>query len=130
MTKQFLTAVFATKLDQEWKREKARRAVDEARSDQIVVIKDSTRSLEQNSKFHSLCRDAALHLQYSSKRLSADQWKVLFISGHAIATGRPVEIVPGLEGELVNIRESSAKMSLIRMSSLIEYVEAYLADKK
>ena len=35
------------------------------------------------------------------------------------------DVVPGLEGEFVNIRESSAKMSVSRMASLIEYVTAY-----
>ncbi|MDO9982934.1 recombination protein NinB, partial [Glaesserella parasuis] len=29
------------------------------------------------------------------------------------------------EGELVNIRESTAQMSVKRMASLIEYVQAY-----
>ena len=122
--------MFAINLDQPWKRERAKKALESATDEQIVVIKDSTRTLEQNAKFHALCTDAAVNLTWMSKRLSAAQWKVLFISGHAIATGRPTEIVPGLEGEFVNIRESSARMGVARMSSLIEYVEAYLASQK
>ena len=54
-----------------------------------------------------------------------EQWKVLFISGHAIATNQKTDVVPGLEGEFVNIRESSAQMSVSRMASLIEYTTAY-----
>ncbi len=34
-------------------------------------------------------------------------------------------MVPGLEGEFVNIRESTALMSVKRGSSLIEYATAY-----
>ena len=59
------------------------------------------------------------------RKLTMEQWKVLFISGHAIATNQKADVVPGLEGEFVNIRESSAQMSVSRMASLIEYVTAY-----
>ena len=38
---------------------------------------------------------------------------------------KKADVVPGLEGEFVNIRESSAQMSISRMASLIEYVTAY-----
>jgi hypothetical protein len=36
-------------------------------------------------------------------------------------------MVPGLEGEFVNVRESTASMSATRLSSLIEYAEAFCA---
>jgi hypothetical protein len=45
--------------------------------------------------------------------------------GHAIATGKPGEVVPGLEGEFCAIRESTAKMGIRRMTSLIEYSQAF-----
>lgn len=48
--------------------------------------------------------------------------------GHAIATGGSADLVTGLEGETVNIRESTAKMSVARMASLIEYVLAWAAN--
>jgi hypothetical protein len=86
------------------------------------------RSLDQNAKFHAICSDVAKQAQYMGKRLTPAQWKVLFISGHAMATGIGAEVVPGLEGEFVNIRESSAKMSKCRMTSLIEYVMAWCAE--
>ncbi|EGZ0353343.1 recombination protein NinB, partial [Escherichia coli] len=53
------------------------------------------------------------------------QWKVLLISGHAVATKQEADVFPGLEGEYVNIRESSAQMSVKRMASLIEYTTAW-----
>jgi hypothetical protein len=50
------------------------------------------------------------------------------ISGHAMATlGEVPDITEGLEGEVVNLRESSADMKKSRMSSLIEYTLAYMA---
>ena len=83
------------------------------------------RSLPQNAVFHAICRDVSAQAQYMGKPRSPDQWKVLFISGHAIATGIEAEVVPGLEGEFLNIRESSARMSKKRMNSLIEYTTAW-----
>ena len=94
----------------------------------VVEIKEMTRNLEQNAKFHALCGDFAEQATYMGRKLTLAQWKVLFISGHAIATGQGADVVPGIEGEFVNIRESSAQMSVKRMSSLIEYVIAYAAE--
>jgi hypothetical protein len=75
-----------------------------------------------------MCGDVAKLHSFMGRSIKLQQWKVLFISGHAIATGLGAEIVPGLEGEFVNIRESSASMSVSRKSSLIEYISAYCAN--
>ena len=42
-----------------------------------------------------------------------------------VATGDSAEMVPGLEGEFVNLRESTALMSIKRGASLIEYSTAF-----
>jgi hypothetical protein len=87
-----------------------------------------TRSLEQNAKLHAMFGELEKQAQHLGRRLTAQQWKTLMISGHAIATGLGVEMVPGLEGEFVNIRESSAQMSVARMTSLMEYMQAWAAE--
>ena len=93
-----------------------------------VTIAAPTRNLEQNAKFHALCGDIAKSkLVWQGKSRTAEQWKVLLISGHSVVTKQGAEIVPGLEGEFVNIRESSATMSRQRISSLIEYSQAFLS---
>ncbi|WP_421566017.1 recombination protein NinB [Ochrobactrum sp. EDr1-4] len=43
-----------------------------------------------------------------------EEWKVLLVSGHSVATKQQAEIVPGLEGEFINICESTARMSVER----------------
>lgn len=93
----------------------------------VVKVEPETRRLIQNAKFHAICGDVAEQALFMGKKLKPEQWKVLFISGHAIATGLGAEIVPGLEGEFVNIRESSAQMSVKRMASVIEYSLAWCA---
>ena len=117
---------FTLQINTESKRLQALGAVSKAPDGTIVIIKDTTRSLEQNAKFHALCTEASMLCKFMGKQIKAAQWKVLFISGHAMATGIGAEMVPGLEGEFVNIRESSAQMGVKRMTSLIEYTQAYI----
>jgi hypothetical protein len=91
----------------------------------VVTVEPEKRSLPQNDKFHAMCEDFARSgVEWMNKRRTKDQWKVLLVSGHAIATKEGAEVVPGLEGEFVNIRESTASMSKARGSSLIEYTLA------
>jgi hypothetical protein len=66
-------------------------------------------------------------MQWGGKPRTAAQWKVLMVSGHAVATKEGAEMVPGVEGEFVNLRESTAAMSVRRSSSLIEYTLAFMA---
>ena len=112
-------------------RQRAIDAIISAPDDSAVTIGQSNRSLDQNAKFHALCTDLAKSdMQWAGKRRSADEWKVLLVSAHTIATKddpatpKP-EIVPGLEGEFVNIRESTARMSVSRAASLITYAIAF-----
>lgn len=93
-----------------------------------VTIAPEQRSSDQNAFFHSICSDLAKsELKFAGKRRSLEEWKVLLVSGHAVATGTQGEVIPGIEGEFVAIRESTAKMSVARASSLIEYALAYCA---
>lgn len=93
-----------------------------------VEVKELTRNLDQNARFHAMLADIAKQATYAGRKLTPQQWKILFISGHAIATGEGADMIPGIENEFVNIRESSAQMTVKRMASLIEYVSAWAAD--
>lgn len=92
----------------------------------IVEVKPKSRSLDQNAKLHVMFADiAASKFEFAGKARTAEEWKVILISGHSIATGGQGEVIAGIEGELICIRESSASMSVSRMASLIEYVSAF-----
>lgn len=84
------------------------------------------RSSEQNRKFHAICRDfARARVKWAGKERGEHEWKVLLVSGHTVATGGQTEVVAGLEGEFIQIRESTARMTKSRGSSLIEYAIAH-----
>jgi hypothetical protein len=99
------------------------RAADEGCA---ISIGPKTRSVDQNAKFHAICTDIAnSQMTWAGKRRDAEAWKVLLVSGHTVATAGEVEIIPGLENEFVNIRESTARMSVGRAASLITYALAF-----
>ena len=103
--------------------------LQEAPEGYYVSIQPPTRSLAQNAYFHDLCGEIAkAGVHWMGKPRTAAQWKVLLISGHGIATGHGAEVVAGLEGEIVNIRESSASMGIGRLNSLIDYTLAFCAE--
>jgi hypothetical protein len=94
----------------------------------VVSVVEETRRDSQNRKFHALCGDLDRSgLKWMGKPRDAKQWKVLLVSGHAIATKEEAEVIPGLEGEYINVRESTALMTVKRGASLIEYTLAFCA---
>lgn len=101
-------------------------AVASADEGSAISIGPKTRSGSQNDKFHAICSDLAnSQMTWAGKRRTLEEWKVLLVSGHTKATEGEVEFVPGLEGEFVNIRESTARMSVGRAASLITYAIAF-----
>lgn len=109
-------------------RKNAVHAVVSAPDGYMVRIEEPKRSLDQNAKFHAICSDLARSgVPWQGRPRTQDEWKLLLVSAHAVATKQQTEIVPGLEGEFVNLRESTAQMSKSRLSSLIEYAVAFCA---
>jgi hypothetical protein len=94
-----------------------------------VRIMPPGRSLDQNAKAHALFQDIArAKPEWNGLRMDAEDWKALLVVSHAVATqGKGgLRLVPDLEGRgLVQLRESTARMSKARASSLIEYVTSW-----
>lgn len=107
-------------------RQRASQACIEAPDGFTVTVQEPTRNLDQSAKFHAICTDLEKSgFQWFGKARTAKEWKILLVSAHSIATGGEAEVVPGLEGELVNLRESTASMSKKRAASLITYSIAF-----
>ena len=110
-------------------RENALQAVRDNEAFGTVSVLPKRRSGGQNDCFHAICHDLEKSkFTFAGKPRTQEEWKVLLISAPAVATKAPGEVIPGIEGEFVAIRESSAKMSSARASSLIEYALAYCAS--
>ena len=109
-------------------RENAIRAIRSAPDGYSASVSEPKRSVDQNAKFHAIVSDIARSpMKWAGKTRTPEEWKILLISGHAVATQSAGEVIPGLEGEFVAIRESSASMGVRRAASLIEYCLAFAA---
>lgn len=104
--------------------------LDAAKPLEVVIREEKkARTLDQNAILHAIFDEVSKSgITWMGKERTPQEWKVLFISGHAVATKIGAEIIPGLENEFVNIRESSASMSASRFASLVDYVLAWCAD--
>jgi hypothetical protein len=94
----------------------------------VVTIEDPTRSLEANARFHAMLHDISKQADYMGKKRTVEFWKALFVSGWMVATDQKPEMIPGLEGEYLLLRESTATMTGKRLSSCMEYVSAWAAQ--
>lgn len=109
-------------------RQRAAQACLDAPEGWEVWIIEPKRTSAQNRLLHKLLQGLAGRIWFGKPRTMED-WKMLMVSGHAVATRRDTEIVPGLEGELVALRESTANMTKSRLSSLVEYIQAWVANE-
>ena len=94
----------------------------------VLEVRPETRSDRQNRLLHALFGDVAKQAEWMGKKRTAGEWKLLFVSGHAVATKQGADLVPGLEGEFLNLRESTARMGKARMASLLDYVMAWAVE--
>ena len=94
----------------------------------VLEVRPETRSDRQNRLLHALFGDVSNQSEWMGKKRTPAEWKLLFVSGHAVATKQGADLVPGLEGEFLNLRESTARMGKARMASLLEYVMAWAID--
>ncbi len=95
-----------------------------------VVIREPTRNLLQNATLHGLISDVVRsHYKWAGREWDIDSWRAIFASAYAKAVDLPVQTIPGLEGEFVAIRPSTARMSKSELSALIEYVTAFCVQR-
>lgn len=88
------------------------------------------RSSDQNRIFHAIVDDFAKAIPtYAGVPMDAESWKsVLLVSFANEDRSGAVRLVPGLDGSgLVQVRESSARMSKARATALIDYCMAEAA---
>lgn len=112
-------------------RQNALRAVSAAPEGYWVEIKEEGRNLEQNARLHALLSDIVkAKTVWAGEQRSVDDWKALFVTAYDQMHGRSAKPVPGLNGEFVVLRRSTAKMGKRELSELIEMIEAWMAEKQ
>lgn len=108
-------------------RELALQAVTKAEDGSVVTVGPPTRNLEQNAKLHALLADIVKSgFEFRGYKWDITDWKCILVSAHGIETKAPAANVVGLNGELVQLGERTSEMSVARMTSLIEFIQAFI----
>lgn len=82
------------------------------------------RTPAQGARFHAICGEVARQARFNGRTLNQQQWKILLLSAHLIVSGEDPDLILGLVGEFV-LLESTAGMTVERMSSLIDYATCW-----
>jgi hypothetical protein len=110
--------ILAAKTD----RLRALRWIEAAPVNTRVEFKEPKRSLPQNDRMWAMLTDLARQHSYHGLRLTADDWKLLFLD----ALKREVRMVPNLDGNgFVSLGRSSSDLSKAEMSDLMEIIAEY-----
>lgn len=107
-------------------REKAKRWIDGLPDWSRIEFKPPRRTLTQNDFMWALLTDVSQQLTWHGKRLSPDNWKLVFMSG----LKHELQIIPNFHGDgFIPIGFSSSDLGKEEFSDLIELIQAYGAEK-
>ena len=98
----------------------AKRQIDAAPDDFVVVIKGPTRTDDQNAKLWPMLQDVSRQVDWYGKRLADHEWKDVFS-----ASLRASKVTPGLDGGFVVLGQKTSTMSKREFSDLIELITAF-----
>jgi hypothetical protein len=109
-------------INREFDRMRAANWINTAPIGTRVEFKASKRSIPQNDRMWAMLTDVATQLAHHGQRLTANQWKLLFLD----ALGRESVAVPALDGKgIVSLGMSSSDLSKEEMSDLIEFIAEF-----
>ncbi len=113
---------------QYWRRVAADQCM-KAPNGHVVQFKPPTRSTAQNARLHAML--AAIEktgFEWGGRKRDLPELKCLFVSGWMRATHQDEETIPGFDGEPVQLRKSTAEMTVEQLGELMEYIGMWCAD--
>jgi hypothetical protein len=105
-------------------REYLRSIIDKIPIGYDVVIKEPTRTSEQNKKMWAMLNDISSQIVWHANKLTADEWKDVFT-----AALKRQRAVPGIDGGFVVIGLRTSKMSKQELADLIELIYAFGTER-
>ena len=106
-------------------RARAKRWIDGVPGGTRVEFKSPKRTMPQNDKMWACLTDVAGQVLWHGVRLTADDWKLLFLD----ALKRELRMAPNIDGTgFVNLGRSSSDLSKEEMSALIELIHMFGAQ--
>lgn len=91
-----------------------------------VEFKESTRSMEQNSRLWAILQVVAKQGDINGQRFDTEAWKCIFMR----AMGKEAKFYPSLDGSsFFPAGFRSSQLTIREMSDLQTFIEAWAADK-
>lgn len=106
------------------RRDYAKQQIDMAGQDQVCVIQEKTRTLEQNALMWSLLAHLSKQVNWHGQYLTSDEWKCVMS-----ASLKQQKVVPGIDSGFVVIGARTSKMGKKEMSDLCELIYAFGAGQ-
>lgn len=92
----------------------------------LVIVREETRSLEQNKLLHAVLADISDQVEWYGQKFSADIWKRLCVAAWLTEKNERPILIPSLTGNGVDIiYEKTSKLSTAQCSELIEWCFAF-----
>jgi hypothetical protein len=87
-----------------------------------VTFQEARRTTDQNARMWAMLTEVARQVKWHGQRLSADDWKLVFLS----ALKQELRIVPNLDGTgFVQLGRSSSSLSVGEMADLMDLIAAF-----
>lgn len=90
----------------------------------VLEVKPETRSNEQNKRLWAMLTDISRQVDWYGQKLSPEDWKHMFT-----ASLKKTRAVPGIDGGIVILGQSTSKMTKAEMCELQELIEAFAAER-
>lgn len=90
----------------------------------VLKAQKETRSLEQNARLWAMLTDVSEQVDWYGQKLSPEDWKHIFT-----AALKKTRAVPGIDGGVVVLGQSTSKMTKAEMSELQTLMEAFGAER-
>jgi len=87
-----------------------------------ITFQEAKRSSDQNAKMWAMLTEVARQVEWHGQRLSADDWKLIFLS----ALKQELRMVPNLDNTgFLALGRSSSDLSVSEMADLIDLIAAF-----
>ena len=90
----------------------------------VLEVKPETRSSEQNRRLWAMLTDVASQVDWYGQKLSPEDWKHIFT-----ASLKKTRAVPGIDGGIVVLGQSTSRMTKAEMCDLQTLIEAFAAER-
>jgi hypothetical protein len=109
-------------LDRQSDRDRAASWVRQAPWGTRITFQEAKRTTDQNARMWAMLTEVARQVKWHGQRLSADDWKLVFLS----ALKQELRIVPNLDGTgFVQLGRSSSSLSVGEMADLMDLIAAF-----